>query len=77
MNKPGLKTTEFWVTAVIVILQLLVTVGWLDPVDLANASDEIQGIGAVVSGIGAALASGLYAIGRSTVKASENDKSSK
>ena len=60
-EKAGYKTTEFWVTAVVVIMGLLVSSGAL-PANLESM------VGLLVAAIGG----GAYTIGRSGVKKNAN-----
>lgn len=74
-HRPGLKTTEFWASAAIIILSALVLLGVVDPIQAGEANQDIgiviDGLVKIASGIiGAATAFG-YTGKRTELKASQ------
>lgn len=67
-NRPGLRTTEFWVTGAANVVGLLVLAGVVNP-------EDVSGINEAVAQIASAVAIGItnvgYILGRTLVKKEE------
>jgi hypothetical protein len=63
--KPGVKTTEFWLTVVNTLVGLAVTLGYLQP---DEADTLVKGVVSVVGGLMILIPFALYIISRVTVK---------
>lgn len=66
MEKPGIKTTEFWLTLIAQVASLAVALGFITP----DISSQVGDIAAKLAGVVVAVTTLIsYIKGRSTVKA--------
>ena len=63
--KPGLQTTEFWVSIAACLVGIATTVGWFTP---DQASTTVQGIAQVAGILGTVGAAFGYSISRGNAK---------
>lgn len=69
MSKPGIKTTEFWVTVTVQAVGVVAALGLVTPEQSDVLVKAVTQVGGIVAMLVAAFA---YNQGRSQVKASEN-----
>ncbi len=67
-QKPGIKTTEFWLSAIAVLLGVLISAGLVDP-EGTSEMDQIAGV--IVAGLGSAG----YAVSRGKAKSNSGKAS--
>lgn len=68
-EKPGVKTTEFYVSAVVIFTGLMVTFGVLSPEIAANLNNAFAQAAVAIFGLGTALITAVnYARGRTDLK---------
>ena len=66
--KPGVKTSEFWVTAALMGLTMLVSLGILSPGDADVIKSQAQVIGELIAQLAGPIAVVGYTISRAIVK---------
>ena len=66
--KPGIKTSEFWVTLIVSVISLLVMLGVIKSEQIEEALPLADIIVQVAAGVVAALSTGAYAISRGVAK---------
>ncbi len=66
--KPGVKTSEFWVTAALMGLTMLVSLGILSPGDAEVIKSQAQVIGELIVQLAGPIAVVAYTISRAIVK---------
>ncbi len=76
VTKPGLLTTEFYVTASTVVIGILIAVGVIDPLDVSEVAEKIEtnylplaeAVVRIVGAIVAAILAQNYATNRTVAK---------